>query len=211
MAEITRGQRGILAHIRQSLMRDATPDTVNPRFRVAKILAVVRSPGMSLDMNTDAGLIGINSSMELEHVYWHFWTKFQQLSVPRSVAEARVTTEEVRLLGEWFAGQYGRPRNWCDRTWQEKVEGDHSASSREMFGALFLILASELGRDLCSEESLWPIIAERFETNKATHSVLFANQHPTELLQSSHGCRSEEASAAEFDRPHGKTRVFRYD
>jgi hypothetical protein len=138
---------------------------------------------MSLDMNSDTSLIGINSSMELEQVYWYFWMKFQQLSVPRSVAEARVTTEEVDLLGQWFAGQYGRPRNWCDRTWQGRVEGDHTASSREMFGALFLILASELGRDLCSEESLWPIIAERFETNKATHSVLFANQHPTELCK----------------------------
>ena len=52
-----------------------------------------------------------------------------------------------------------------------------------MFGVLFLILASEIGRDHCSEESLWPGIAERFLTNKITHSVLFGNDHPTELCK----------------------------
>ncbi len=52
-----------------------------------------------------------------------------------------------------------------------------------MFGALFLILASEIGRDHCSEESLWPSIAEKFRTNKTTHSVLFGNDHPTELCK----------------------------
>lgn len=121
--------------------------------------------------------------MELEQVYWHFFTKFQDLDVPRSVAEARITGNEVAELQAWFDGQYGRPRNWCDRTWQEKVEGAHTASSREMFGALFLILASEIARDHCTEESLWPGIAERFRTNKTTHSVLFGNDHPTELCK----------------------------
>lgn len=121
--------------------------------------------------------------MELEQVYWYFFTKFANLDVPRSVAEARITIDEVTELQSWFDGQYGRPRNWCDRTWQEKVEGAHTASSREMFGALFLILASEIARDHCNEDSLWPAIAERFRANKTTHSVLFGNDHPTELCK----------------------------
>lgn len=102
----------------------------------------------------------LDSSMELEQVYWHFFTKFEDLDVPRSVSEARITGDEIAELQAWFDGQYGKPRNWCDRTWQEKVEGAHTASSREMFGALFLILASEIARDHCNEESLWPPIAE---------------------------------------------------
>ena len=132
---------------------------------------------------SESGLPNLDSSMELEQVYWHFFVKFQGLSVPRSVAEARITSPEIQILQSWFLGQFGRPRNWCDRTWQEKVEGAHTASSREMFGALFLMLASEIARDDCNEESLWPAIAERFRANKTTHSVLFGNDHPTELCK----------------------------
>jgi hypothetical protein len=121
--------------------------------------------------------------MELEQVYWYFFTKFQNLDVPRSVAEARISGDELEALQSWFNVQYGKPRNWCDRTWQERIENSHTASSREMFGALFLILASEIARDHCSEETLWPSIAERFLTNKITHSVLFANDQPTELCK----------------------------
>ena len=119
--------------------------------------------------------------MELEQVYWYFFIKFRNLTAPRSVAEANITSEELKFLQDWFAIQFGKPRNWCDRTWQEKVEDDHTASSREMFGALFLILASELCRDHCSEEAIWPIVAENLKANKTTHSVLFTNQNPSEL------------------------------
>jgi hypothetical protein len=65
----------------------------------------------------------LDSSMELEEIYWHFFTKFRNLDAPRSAAKARITGDEIEKLQSWFDGQYGRPRNWCDRTWQEKVEG----------------------------------------------------------------------------------------
>ena len=145
-----------------------------------RIRAACEPSTMSTGQNPRPNL---DSSMELEQVYWHFFTKFEDLDVPRSVAEARITCDEIAELQAWFDGQYGRPRNWCDRTWQEKVEGAHTASSREMFGVLFLILASEIAREHCNEESLWPTIAERFRTNKTTHSVLFGNDHPTELCK----------------------------
>lgn len=131
----------------------------------------------------DNQLTNLDQSMELDQVYWHFFTKFRDLDIPRSVAEARITGAELEKLQSWFDGQYGKPRNWCDRTWQENIEGTYTASSREMFGALFLILASEIGRDHGSEESLWPSIADKFRANKTTHSVLFGNDHPTELCK----------------------------
>jgi hypothetical protein len=149
------------------------------QIRIANL--AVREP--SIMSTGQIRLTNLDSSMELEQVYWYFFTKFQDLDVPRSVAEARISRHEIEGLQSWFNVQYGKPRNWCDRTWQERVEGTHTASSREMFGALFLILASEIGRDHCSEESLWPGIAERFQTNKTTHSVLFGNDHPTELCK----------------------------
>jgi hypothetical protein len=116
----------------------------------------------------------LNPAMELEQVFWHFFTKFRHLPSPRSVSEARIIPHEVQFLEHWFASQFGKPRNWCDRTWQERLEENVTASSREMFGALFLILASEVCRERCSEDLVWPTIATAFIANKTTYSVLFA-------------------------------------
>lgn len=114
----------------------------------------------------------LDPTMELEQVFWHFFVKFKHLQTPRSVSEARVTPEEADFLEHWFASQFGKPRNWCDRTWQERVEEDTTASSREMFGALFLILASEVCRDRCCEDLVWPTVATAFIANRTTHSRL---------------------------------------
>ena len=127
--------------------------------------------------------IELDASMELEDVFLHFFAKFKDLQSPSSVAEARITSGEVELLQQWFDRQYEKPRNWCERTWQEKVDGSITASSREMLGALFLILASEVYRDQCSEDSAWPTIAEAFNANKKTQALLFVNQHPSELCK----------------------------
>jgi hypothetical protein len=135
-------------------------------------------------MNADAcGITELDASMELEDVFLHFFTKFRGLQSPRSVAEARITSDEVASLQQWFSRQYERPRIWCERTWQDKVDDGITASSREMLGVLFLILASEIYRDLGSEDSAWPTIAEAFTVNKKTHALLFVNQHPSELCK----------------------------
>lgn len=135
-------------------------------------------------MNVDAcGITELDASMDLEDVFLHFFRKFRGLQTPRSVAEARITTDEVASLQQWFSRQYERPRNWCERTWQDKVDDGITASSREMLGALFLILASEIYRDQGNEDSAWPAIAEAFAANKKTHALLFVNQHPSELCK----------------------------
>jgi len=127
----------------------------------------------------------------LAEVFRRFYLKFQALPEPRSVAEARITTSEVVFLREWLSEKAESPGLWCWRTWQETVEGDVTASSREMFGALFLILASEIIREECNEESVWPAISSLFKQNKGTHSVLFWNGHPTE------DCKAAIAAGAE--------------
>jgi len=125
----------------------------------------------------------LDASMELEEVFLHFFTKFKGLRCPISVAEAKITSDEVEALQQWFGRQYEKPRNWYERTWQEKVDGSITASSREMLGVLFLIMASEIYRDQCSEDSAWPTIAEAFKANKRTQALLFVNQHPSELCK----------------------------
>ena len=43
------------------------------------------------------------------------------------MSEARISVNEVQFLEHWFSSQFGKPRNWCDRTRQEKVEEDITA------------------------------------------------------------------------------------
>ena len=52
-----------------------------------------------------------------------------------------------------------------------------------MFGALFLILASEIGRDHCSEESLWPASPKDSGRTRRLTQFSLANDHPTELCK----------------------------
>ena len=132
---------------------------------------------MSADV---CGNVKLDASMALEDVFLYFFTKFRDLPNPRSVAEARITSDEIASLKQWFCQQYERPKNWCERTWQDKVDSCITASSREMLGVLFLILASEVYRDQSGEDSAWPTIAESFSANKKTQAILFVNQHPSE-------------------------------
>jgi hypothetical protein len=92
---------------------------------------------MSVDVvrNTE-----LDPSIELEEVFLHFFTKFRDLQRPSSVVEAKITSAEVVSLQQWLGSQDEKPRNWCERTWQEKVDSSITASSREMLGALFLIV-----------------------------------------------------------------------
>jgi hypothetical protein len=123
---------------------------------------------------------GLRATSELDHVFWHFFTKFQRLPIPRSVAEARVSACELEFLVGWLVERGGWSGHWCQRTWQDKVEGDFTASDREMFGALFLIFASEVIRDQCNEESMWPAISKQLRANKNAYAVLFdANGQPS--------------------------------
>ncbi len=150
----------------------------------------------------------LDPAMELEQVFWHFFVKFQRFPTPKSVAEARVTPAEVEFLEQWFARQFGKPRNWCDRTWQEQVEEDTTASSREMFGALFLILASEVCRDRCSEDLVWPTVATAFIANKTTYSVLFANQQPTEICKTAMAAGARKLGLRNLIEREGKQEYF---
>jgi hypothetical protein len=123
---------------------------------------------------------GLHTASELDHVFWHFFTKFQRLPTPRSVAEARVSAHELEFLTGWLIERGGWARHWCERTWQDTIEGDLTASDREMFGALFLIFASEVIRDQCNEESMWPAISKPLRANKNAYTVLFdANGQPS--------------------------------
>lgn len=121
----------------------------------------------------------IHPSMELKDVFLHFVNRFENLPNPRSVAEARITTTEFEGLRLWFSAQEPRVwyRVWCESTSQIEFSNDIFASQREMFGALLLILASEVCRANSNEDAVWPAVTAALD--KESFPALFVGGQPT--------------------------------
>lgn len=121
--------------------------------------------------------------IELQEVFVYFAAKFDSIDKPRSIAEGLISQEDISSLVKWFSALYGKPRNWCERDWQEELIDGRTASSREMFGALFLILASELCREMSTEDSVWPTVAGVMKSDRLSFSTLFVAGQPTEACK----------------------------
>src|SRR5579863_1472582 len=123
----------------------------------------------------------IHPSMELEDVFLHFLNKFENLPNPRSVAEAGITTDELEALTLWFSERWPRRnyRVWCESTFQRDLSDEIFASQREMFGALLLILASEVCRAKSTEDAVWPAVTAVLQADKASFPGLFVGGQPT--------------------------------
>ena len=126
-----------------------------------------------------AGWYEITPSMELEDVFLHFLSRFETLPVPRSVAEIRVTTDEFEALKLWFSECWGKPRMWCEDTFQIRLANQIFASPQEMFGALLLILASEVCRTNSNEDAVWPAVTAVLKADKVSFPALFVAGQPT--------------------------------
>lgn len=121
----------------------------------------------------------IHPSMELEDLFLHFFRRFDSLPKPRSVAEARITAIETEGLSLWFSQQWGRPRMWCEDTFQSSLSDGVFASPQEMFGALLLTLASEVCRTSSNEDSVWPAVIAVLKADTVSFPALFVGGQPT--------------------------------
>jgi hypothetical protein len=128
---------------------------------------------------------GIDPYSELDEVFGHFHARLENIpGSPRSVAEASITSDDLGSLIEWFSDLHKKPRMWCDDPWQRKIAGIGNVSNQEMFGALLIILASEVCRDKSSEEELWPAVAAVLEKDKHSFPLLFdGNRQPGALCK----------------------------
>jgi hypothetical protein len=130
------------------------------------------------------GLSPFDSFADLDDVFLHFHSRLEQIPAPRSVAEARITPEELSGLIRWFSDLRKKPRMWSDDPWQRKIENGVIVSNQEMFGALLVILASEICRDTASEEEVWPAVTAVLAVDKLTFRLLFdANRQPGTLCK----------------------------
>ncbi|HUS04896.1 MAG TPA: hypothetical protein VMZ52_01270 [Bryobacteraceae bacterium] len=118
-------------------------------------------------------------SMELDDVFLQFLKRFDDLPNPRSVAEARITTMEIEALSVWFSQQWGKPRMWCESTFQAHIADETFASPQEMFGAVLIILASEVCRARSNEDSVWPAVTAVLKADAVSFPALFVGGQPT--------------------------------
>ncbi len=79
------------------------------------------------------------------------------------MAQAAISTEDMRSLTEWFSDLHKKPRMWCDDPWQKNVTGVGTASNQEMFSALLIVLAAHVCREKSSEDELWAAVASVLE------------------------------------------------
>lgn len=129
--------------------------------------------------------------MELEDLFLHFYDRLQNLPIPRSVAEMKVTADDLAGLKTWFSARLGWPKMWCEDTWQINLSKDLFASRQEMFGGLILILASEVCRDDAGEDAVWPAVTSILKTDKKSFPVRFVGGQPTPA------CKKAMASGAQ--------------
>src|SRR5215469_6520550 len=122
----------------------------------------------------------IDPYSDLDDVFLYFHAKFEGIPESlRSVAQAAISTEDMRSLTDWFSDLHKKPRMRCGDPWQKNITGIGTASNQEMFGALLIILASNVCRERSSEEELWPAVASVLEKDRHSFPVLFdANRQP---------------------------------
>ncbi|MCW5980041.1 MAG: hypothetical protein KIT09_18305 [Bryobacteraceae bacterium] len=121
----------------------------------------------------------LGPAMDLEPFFLHFLERFESLSIPRSVAEARITSREAEALSQWLFGHWQWFGFWCESAAQIEVADEISASRQEMFGALLLILASEICRGTSNEEAVWPAVTAHLGAGPTDFSALFVRGQPT--------------------------------
>ena len=70
---------------------------------------------------------------------------------------------------------------WCQNT---RKYAANLPSQQEMCGGLLLICASEICRDECNEDAVWPTVTSTMEANRGSFSTLFVAGQPTSVFKS---------------------------
>lgn len=71
---------------------------------------------------------------------------------------------------------------WCESTFQSHIADETFASPQEMFGAVLIILASEVCRARSSEDSVWPAVTAVLKADAVSFPALFVGGQPNNGL-----------------------------
>lgn len=121
----------------------------------------------------------------LESVYEPLLCKANQLDRPWSIAEVRLSANDIQWLRTWFA--YLKPEsveNWVKSILMVRLGPEGLASCSEMLGGVFLCIASEVCREESREDSVWPAIRKALPTSSSLRSELFLSDgQPSRLAR----------------------------
>ena len=124
-------------------------------------------------------------SVKLEQVFEPLLIKTVQFDRSWSIAELRLTKDEIDWLLSWFS--YLTPESmesWFMSVLPRKVGSETFVTSRQMLGALFICAGAEICREESSEDSVWPAIRRILPKSHALQGKLFmSNGQPTFLTK----------------------------
>jgi len=124
-------------------------------------------------------------SAKLEQVFEPLHAKAAQYDHAWSIAELRLSEDDVTWLRSWFGCLTPEStENWTKSVMLAKYEDDACVTYRQMFGSLFICAGAEVCREESREDSVWPAIRSIFpESNALRHELFLSNGQPSPLIK----------------------------
>ncbi|MCK4394926.1 hypothetical protein KAX17_18670, partial [Candidatus Bipolaricaulota bacterium] len=124
-------------------------------------------------------------SAKLEQVFEPLHAKAAQYDHAWSIAELRLSEDDVTWLRSWFGCLTPeRTGNWINSVMLAKYEDDACVTYRQMFGSLFICAGAEVCREESREDSVWPAIRSILpESHALRHELFLSNGQPSPLTK----------------------------
>ena len=124
-------------------------------------------------------------SAKLEQVFRPLCAKAVEFGRMWSIAELKLSEEEVAWLRCWFDCLTPEStESWFNFVLPLKVEGDTFVTYRQMFGSLLICVGAEVCREESREDSVWPAIRSILPKSHPLRRELFlSNGQPSPLAK----------------------------
>lgn len=124
-------------------------------------------------------------SATLEEVFWPLHAKATGFERPWSIAELRLTDQDVQWLRSWFTHLTPESTdNWIKSVTLSRFSDESYATYRQMFGALLICAAAEACRLESNEDSVWPAVRRILPDSHVLRRKLFlSNGQPSSITK----------------------------
>jgi len=117
----------------------------------------------------------------LQSLYEPLLNKASQAVHPWSIAEMKLSSNDIQWLKTWFADINPEIVNTII---YDRFNLDNSDSHRKMFGGILLCAAAEICREECREDYVWPAICRIIPATTRLKDALFlSNGQPSQLTK----------------------------
>jgi len=124
-------------------------------------------------------------SAKLEQVFEPLHTKAAQYDHAWSIAELRLSENDVKWLRSWFGCLTPeRVENWIKSATFAKHEDGIFVTYHQMFASLLICAGAEVCREESKEDSVWPAIRSILpESHALRHELFLSNGQPSSLTK----------------------------